>query len=39
VHDPAADLTHTAIGNTTSGAWRMTFALDTALGLASAARS
>ena len=39
VHDPAADLTHTSIGNTTSGAWRMTFALDTALGLASAARS
>ncbi len=39
VHDPAAGLTHTTIANTFSGAWRVTFALDAALGLASAARS
>ena len=39
VHDPAAGLTHTTIGNTSSGAWKVTFALDAALGLASAARS
>lgn len=33
VHDPAADLTHTTIGNTSSGAGRVSFALDAALGL------
>jgi CubicO group peptidase (beta-lactamase class C family) len=39
VHDPAAGLTHTTIGNTSSGAWRVTFALDEALGLGASARS
>ena len=33
VHDPATETTHTALANTSSGAWPMTKALDEALGL------
>ena len=37
VHDPAAGLTHTTIGTTSSGAWPASFALDAVLGLRSEA--
>ena len=33
VHDPTAGVTHTVLANTSEGAWPMTKALDTALGL------